>query len=240
MIKYVAVTSMNEKYYDICGRAMLRSYKKYWSHIIPLYVYNEDDFTIKIDTIKPMGWNLGKEYQKFQERHTNEKVKKFSKKGFSIIHAMDNIEADRIIWLDADVILKRTMHLQLLDLISDESTLSTHYSVWHENNDTIYHSCETGFFILNKNHTGFNDFRATYKNIYYNDVTAGLRRFYDGEIYGKTVEIMQDKEHKMINLNPSRHKTPISRSLLDPYLTHFKAGLKDRVNFSTFDQDDNE
>jgi hypothetical protein len=33
-----------------------------------------------------------------------------------------------------------------------------------------------------------------------------------------------------MNLNPGRHKTPISRSVLAPYLNHFKAGVKDNID----------
>jgi len=230
MTKYAAITSMNQKYYDHCGKSMLSSYKKFWSKNIPLYVYNEDNFNIKIKNVESVGWNLSNDYWDFQNRHTNTKVKTFAKKGFPIIDAMQNIECDRLIWLDADTILQRGIHLQLLNLIAPDDVLSTHFSVWHVKDNIEYHSCETGFFILNRRHKGFEDFYDTYRDIYVNDKTDGLRRFYDGEVYGKTVELMQDKGYKVLNLNPSKHKTPIPRSILSPYVTHYKAGLKDTLN----------
>jgi len=70
----------------------------------------------------------------------------------------------------------------------------------------------------------------TYKDIYVNDRMKDLRRFYDGEVYGKTVELLENKGHKMMNLNPGKHRTPIPRSVLAPYLNHFKAGVKDRID----------
>jgi len=182
-MKYAAITSMNEAYYNHCGRTMLKSYKKYFSTITPLYVYNEDEFEIKVKTITSMGWNLGIQYNSFQQRHTNDRVKTFAKKGFSIIHAMDNVEADRIIWLDADIVFHEEMPSQLLDLIA----------------------------------------------------VTGLRRFYDGEVYGKTVDLMEARGYKMLNLNPADHKTPISRSVLSPYLSHYKAGLKDAIDFQNLE-----
>jgi hypothetical protein len=39
----------------------------------------------------------------------------------------------------------------------------------------------------------------------------------------------------MINLNPGKHKTPISRSVLAPYLTHYKASLKETADFKKID-----
>lgn len=236
--KYAAITSMNEPYYEHCGRAMLRSYKQHWHHLMPLYVYNEDNFEIKVKTVKSLGWDLGLSYEKFQKRHSNERVKTFAKKGFSIIHAMRNINAQRLIWVDADVIIQANIPHQMLDLISPDDVLSTHYSVWHEQDKKIYHSCETGFFILNTQHEGYKEFCDVYEDIYCNDRTEDLRRFYDGEVYGKTVEIMETKGYKMLNLNPGKHKTPIGRSVMAPYINHFKAGLKDSVDFSKFDVDD--
>lgn len=238
MTKYAAITSMDQTYYDHCGRAMLRSYKKHWSHILPLSVYNEDDFKVKVSTVECVGWNLGDAYESFQQRHSNARVKTFAKKGFPIIDAMKNLDCDRLIWIDADVIIQNEIPKQLLQLISPDDVLSTHFSVWHVENSVTYHSCETGFFILNKNHPEYAEFCNTYIDIYTKDKTDGMRRFYDGEIYGKTVEIMESKGCKMMNLNPGRHKTPIGRSVLSPYITHFKAGLKDNRDFSKFESDD--
>jgi len=65
-----------------------------------------------------------------------------------------------------------------------------------------------------------------YKTIYENDITHDLRRFYDGEVYGKTVEHMKST-YKVLNLNTGKFKTPIPRSVLAPYIDHLKAGAKD-------------
>jgi len=108
--------------------------------------------------------------------------------------------------------------------------LSTHFSVWHKKDGKEWHSCETGFFILNKTHPEFDTFYKTYRDIYVNDKNQDLRRFYDGEVYGKSVEILESAGNKMMDLNPGRHRTPIPRSILAPYLNHFKAGVKDRIN----------
>jgi hypothetical protein len=237
-MKYAAITSMDEKYYNHCGKAMLASYKKHWSNVLPLYVYNEDNFHVKVKTVQTLGWNLGTEYEKFQQRHKNERVLTFAKKAFSIINAMDKIIADRIIWLDADTIIQNEIPLQMLDLIAPYDVLSTHFSVWHRKENIEYHSCETGFFILNRQHKAFKTFCDVYKDIYSNDNIEGLRRFYDGEVYGKTVETLENLGHKMLNLNPGRHKTPISRSVIAPYITHFKAGLKDTIDFTQFDEEE--
>jgi hypothetical protein len=230
-INYEVITSMNNTYYNKTGRPFLKSFSKHFGHICDVHVYNEGLFEPKAKNMVTEGWDLGPEFVKFQKRWKNDRVKTFAKKGFSIIHAMNTIDCDRLIWMDADTLLVEDFNVQLLDMIAPKDVLSTHFSVWHTVNDITYHSCETGFFILNKNHPGFNEFKDTYTRIYTKDENTDLRRFYDGEVYGKTVELMEKRGHKMLNLNPGKHKTPFSRSVIGPYIQHFKAGLKDRINF---------
>lgn len=235
--EFACITSMDQNYFSRCGKAMLDSYQSRFTKKIPLFLYNEDNFNPKIKGVKNMGWDLGEDYLNFIARwkDKNSRVTTFSKKAFSIIHAMKNIECDYLIWLDADVICKKPMPYQLFELITSDSILSTHFGVIHEwplkdNLDNISFSCETGFFILNKNHTKFNTFVSTYENFYIHDQTENLRRFYDGEVYGATVKILEKENAKMLDLNPGNaHKTPIPRSILAPYISHYKAGLKDTL-----------
>lgn len=234
---YALISSMDKEYFNHSGKAMLQSYKRNASNIGEFWLYNEQLFEPKVKGVNKAGWNLGPEYVKFHRRHTNSKVKTFSKKAFPIIDAMERIKCDRLVWIDADAVFTQPMPRMLLELISPDDTLSTHFSVWHEHNGKTYHSCETGFFILNKQHPGYKDFCNNYKDIYYNDKTEGLRRFYDGEVYGKCVELAEAQGHKVLNLNPGKHKTPISRSVIAPYISHFKAGLKENVDFSQYEDE---
>ena len=87
----------------------------------------------------------------------------------------------------------------------------------------FYDSCETGFFLLNKAHKHFDEFKNTYKDIYYNDNIEGMRRFYDGEVYGKTVTTMANCGYKLRDLNTAKNKSPIGKSVLKDYIDHFKA-----------------
>jgi len=238
--KFMVMTSMDKKYYEASGKAMMASWKRHAAIIGDLWVYNEQLFEPKIKGVFKAGWNLGDEYVKFQRRHSNNKIKTFAKKAFPIIDAMERfVQFDRIVWVDADAVFTQNFPRMLIELIAPDNVLSTHFSVWHQKNDKEYHSCETGFFILNRRHEGYKEFCELYKDIYYNDrdEELGLRRFYDGEVYGKCVEIMEAKGHEMMNLNTGKHKTPISRSIISPYVSHFKASLKDKVDFSEYEKD---
>ena len=239
MTSFVSITSMNSKYYNHSGKVMIKSYSEYFDNSVPLYVYNEDDDLFKIRNVTSLPWDLGTDYESFQERWIkNSKVCGFAKKAFSIIHAMNNIECDRLIWLDADTIITRDVLLQFLEIISPDDVLSTHYGVVHPwpsdtNEDRTAISCETGFYILNKRHDSFNKFREIYTHMYVNVRNDNIRRFYDGEVYGETVRLLSQDGVQMLDLNPGNvHKTPIPRSILAPYISHNKAGLKDTINYA--------
>jgi hypothetical protein len=224
-MKFACVTSMNKTYFDRCGKYMLASYKEYANHI-PLYLYNEDFTTDYTSNLQ--GWNLGKDYEDFIQRWLlKSSVTKFAKKGFSIIHAMENIDCDRLIWIDADCILTKSLDIDLLKSITSKKTLSSHFSVYHMQDEKEYHSCETGFFILNKQHSKFEDFKNTYKSIYVKDDYKNLRRFYDGEVYGEAVNRLNGPWMNNLNIS-KKYKTPISKSILKDYIKHYKGkGLKE-------------
>ena len=237
MTTYTVITSLNQQYFDHCGRACLETFSRFWPDDIQMVVYNEDMMQPKkFKRISYLPWHvLGQDFLDFSNRTENSRVLQFAKKAFPIIHAMDTINTDRIIWLDADVATKILVNRQLLDLISNDRVLSTHYGVKHPwpsdlDPERISFSCETGFFILNTRHAMFRDFANLYKKYYLEDIGYNLRRFYDGEVYGAVVDAMEKQGAAMYELNPEqKHKTPIPRSIMAPYIQHFKAGVKDNI-----------
>lgn len=223
-------TSMDQDYYDHCGKAMIHSFAHNMKDA-KLNIYNEGWFVPKENnkSVHLRGWALGLDYNRFVRRWKKEKrVVQFSKKGFSIIKAMEEIKADRLVWLDADTIVKKHIPMQLINLMCPDDTLSAHFMVKHTKDKKDFFSCETGFFVLNTQHPHFKTFYNTYSRIYKNDENENLRRFYDGEVYGATImEIEKTTDARLMDLNPAWHKTPISRSIVSPYIEHFKAGVKE-------------
>ena len=224
---YAFISSMNKNYFDKCGKLMLDSFNEY-NPKHKLYLYNED-FSPNYDNVILQGWNLGKEYEEFQSCFSvKSSVYKFAKKGFSIIHAMNDVKCDYLIWIDADCEIKQNFNKKFLKSITNKNILSSHFSVWHNKNNRVYHSCETGFFVLNKNHYKFSEFKKIYSQIYINQEVELIRRLYDGEVYGETVRRLTGDW--MNNLNPGRHKTPIPRSIIKDYISHYKGkSLKDSI-----------
>lgn len=229
MSDFALVTSMDQDYYDFCGHHMLNSYVTHTRHL-PLYLYNEE-FDPDIDCYK-QGWQLGKEFDDFVDRWQDlPRVVTFAKKAFSIMHAFENIDCKRLIWVDADCIFKKPLDQKFLSLITDDQTLSTHFGVSHVKSGRTYFSCETGFFIVNRQHRLFPAFADTYREIYVDDQIENLRRFFDGDVYGETVTRLNGPH--MRNLSVGVWKTPIKHSELRDYLVHYKGKKYKQIRFSS-------
>lgn len=234
MKTFAVVTSMDEAYYQKCGQACIESFGTHWPGNIHLYVYDEGILNPpKRKWVTYLPWSdLGKDFENFCNRGHGDRTITFAKKAFSIIAGMRNIDVDRLIWMDADVVSTYSVNEQLLDMIAPDGTLSTHYGVVHPwpsdtNPDRTSFSCETGFFILNRRHAKFHAFVNRYLEYYNQDLGYNLRRFYDGEVYGAVVQEFS-RSARMLELNPGyRHKTPIPRSIMAPYIMHYKAGAKE-------------
>ena len=78
-VRFVMMTSMDKKYYEASGKAMMASWKRHAEVIGDLFVYNEQLFEPKIKNVQKAGWMLGEEFVKFQRRHSNSKIKTFAK-----------------------------------------------------------------------------------------------------------------------------------------------------------------
>lgn len=239
-MKIALMTSFNQAYYDSYGKYLVNSFIKYWPKEVTLHVYNEDmDFITKASNIKPMGFNLGKNYEEFVTRPHKPRIKIFAKKAFSWLHACKNIDADRIIWIDSDCQTIKTVPLSFLESIVPDDKLTAHMGIWYWDKktrdgivkltDPIY--CpETGFNVINKNHALFKDFIECYENYYMSDKGTELRRFYDNDVFGAVVKSLPEKY--FVELNPDSHKTPMRRTILGEYFEHYKGKVKKNEDFS--------
>jgi len=237
-MKIVAITSFNQKYYDLIGKDSVDSFLRYWPTNISITCYIEDMILNPIDRLNIIDFSeLCNQYQEFQNSNQRPRVKIFAKKAYSIIHAMENIDCDFLIWLDADTITTQQVNLKQITSLCQSNDLATFMGVYHNKNNQTYFSAETGFFILNKNHKGFTDFSNRYREYYDKRLTEKLRRFYDGEVFGAVVK---DLEHKYefndmcLKFN-KQYKTPLRRTTVGKFLHHYKAkSTKDKFIANKF------
>jgi lipopolysaccharide biosynthesis glycosyltransferase len=231
-MKLEIITSFNQKYYDLIGKDCVDSWLKYWPEEYSLTCYVEEFTMPNHNRIKQIPFdNLPKEYFAFQNSNqNNNREKTFAKKAYSIIHAFENVNADRIIWIDADTITIQPIDTKLLLTCCPDDILATFMGVWHHKdkddlNSELKFSVESGFFIVNVQHKGFKKFASRYREYYDKKITQGLRRFYDGEVLGAVILELKN-EFKFKDLCESfgkKYRSPLPHTDLGKYIVHYKS-----------------
>lgn len=221
------ITSFNQRYYDLIGKDSVESWLKYWPIDMKLTCYVEEFYLPKQERIKQISFDtFNAEYTTFQSS-VSKQVQKFAKKAFSFIHAMEHSTADRIVWLDADVITQDTLPRELLESLLPNDVLCTHMGVTYtESKDGTpgrWFVPETGFFAVNTRHAKFHDFKNEYKRLYVEKDHAHLRRFYDNDVYGDAFEKMKAPGLDLCEGLEKGYKTPLRHTVLGPFLHHYKA-----------------
>jgi hypothetical protein len=231
-MKIKVITSFDERYYNLIGKECVDTWLEYWPKELSLTCYVENFRLDNTKRIEQIDFDqLPSEYFEFQKSKFNDRVKIFSKKAYSVIHAFENLDADRIIWVDADVITFDKIPLVFLENLCPNDTLATfmgvhHHKIKDDETSPLMFSGETGFFILNKTHVGFKEFANRYKEYYDKRITENLRRFYDGEVFGAVVEEFKDK-YKFFDLASTtgkKAKSPLKYTELgQKYIRHYKS-----------------
>lgn len=222
------ITSFSEEYYNKIGKDSIESWLNYWPSDMKLNCYVEGKFQIVNNPrIMPIPFEVT-EYTKFLERgKIGGQERKFAKKAFSFIHSMQTTGADRIIWLDADVISINSITREFIESILPKEVLSTHMGVtyWETKNGIPgrWYVPETGFFAVNTHHPKFAQFRDEYRRRYLEHDNSNLRRFYDNDVYGYVLEELNTETLDLCKDFAKPYKTPLRHTVLGPYIHHYKA-----------------
>lgn len=237
MINVVCISSLNKRYYDIAGKYAIESFLKYWPKDIKLHLYTEDVLNLKSDQIIEHNFKEVErdiDYNTFIEN--NVKVKKeipMAKKAFSIMTAIDNLDADYIIWLDMDMLTIKPIDKNFVTNLCNDNLL-TYMGVLYpknERNKMNYYSSETGFFIINCNHKKLQDWCKEYRKIYRERIDYNLKRLYDNDVFGFVTHKFKKQGVNLndLNVNHPTRKTPLTAkdNPLKKYFLHFKGGRKE-------------
>lgn len=232
-VKIQVITSFNQAYYDKIGHACVETWLQHWPGELDLTCYVEEFCLPEQPRLKQIDFaELGNSYCEFQKSNVKDRVKTFAKKAYSVIHAMENSTADRIIWLDADVLTTADISMSVLESLCPDNTLATYMQVYHEKDNRIWISAETGIFVLNTQHPEFKAFAQRYRQYYDEHITENIRRFYDGEVFGKVANEFKSYVRDLCADFKKPYKTPLRHTVLGPYLNHYKSkGTKDNFSY---------
>lgn len=224
-MKIEIITSFDQRYYDMIGHACVSSWLQYWPEELALTCYVEGMTLPENSRIQQIPFTeLGAEYEQFQQSDESDRAKTFSKKAYSVIHAFENSTADLLIWLDADVITKRKLPLEMIQSLCSEKQLAAYMAVDHDG----WYSAETGIFAVNTRHSEFKKFAARYRERYNKHIKHDLRRFYDGEVFGAVAKEFRARPYR-VEMNDlcgkftKAYKTPLKHTELGIYLQHYKS-----------------
>lgn len=225
------ITKVDKAYYDRIGKECIYSWLQYWPKDMKLTVYVEDFVLPHNDRIVQITFDkMCKEYWDFQNSDQNKRVKTFSKKAYSIIHAYENLDADRIIWIDADAITNRPIEKSFLETLCSDDVLISFMGVFHHRikedpNSELMYDVESSFFVTNKRHAGFEALSKRYREYYDKKITHNIRRFYDGDVLGGAIIDVRDryKVNDWCDTLEKRPKSPMPSLPIGKYIKHFKS-----------------
>lgn len=238
MTKVIAVTTMNKRYYDVCGKYAIQTFQKHWKNIT-LHVYREDEFDVAGDLSNIVFHSideLDNGYFDFIKRNHNNRIKTFSIKAFVLLQALEKLSCDYLVWHDADLVTKQQVTPEFFeDLCANNLAVYNGIDyIWDKGDgrgERTFHSCDSGFFILNTKVSSIKTLAKRYKQYYMEEITENLKRFYDNDVLGNVLVELEREGIKTLDLNKSTRDrfSPMNMKSnpLQPFLTHFKGGRKE-------------
>ena len=224
------ITSFNQLYYDLIGKDSVSSFLEHWPTDLKLTCYVEEIRLPKNDRIVQIKFSkLDPDYDQYQlDTSLNQSMKKFAKKAYSFMHAMNHSTADWIVWLDADVLTVQSLPIELLQRVLRPDYLAMYMGVTYitdkSGNPGNWLVPETGIFAVNTQHADFAAFRAEYCRRYLERDYADLRRFYDNDVFGAALAVVPDAAVLDLCAGFKKsYKTPLRHTVLGDHLIHYKA-----------------
>lgn len=228
-MSYTVITGMSNDYFNLIGKRMLESWLIYWPENFSIIVYTEDDIDfdrprIIFESLADMEPAYHK-FQKAEVKKRERRAKTFAKKAWPIMKHLRN-NTGRLIWVDADVITHNYVTKEWLDQL----LLTEHFSAHLGVPQSQYYSVETGFFIINLENKFKNIFLDEYQRIYYERDFTGIKKPFDGDVFGKVITSLRNCPGFAFNELNAKYKTRLSPFdyVFRLRMKHYKAARKEK------------
>ena len=183
-----------------------------------------EDFTVKTNDSRIIveDWNDVKQLHSQWDNtrgSSNSRHRKFTYKACAQIAAWRKLGTGKLLWLDADLVVLKTIPKGFFDKVLEHYPLAS----WGE-------ICfESGTVWFNLDHPDFQKIKENYEGVYLGDI--GLpegQRWFDGEILGWAVnEAKVPYKNLWCYATTQKTSTPLNRSWIGEHIQHFKAKRKD-------------
>lgn len=235
------VTSCSAKGFKEYGLRFLETFEALWPQGLPLFFVTEDMNEIDLPQLERRPFHAlsltadsPQRVIDYFARHLNNKAArgessrarpgydfrldawKFSKKVFAINMAMERTQAQRLIWLDADVVTLAQPPMSLLRSMPPEGFALACLDRGR------YHS-ECGFVGYNLKHSQTRTFLTTFQNLYLDDFVFSLKEWHDSYVFDWLRRRSGIVSYRIPHRNPSH---PFVYSELGRYMDHLKGNRK--------------
>lgn len=186
MSSVAVVTTFAKDHINVYGKRFVDSFKKNCNY--PVYIYAEDFSSEEINHQVTDFYSNIPEHVKFknsiEEQISNLNVKeqnrlrkalRWSYKSFVIIHALETIKSDYIVWIDADVETINTVPDDLIEKLCGKYLMMCYPQ---QLDDGVH--IESGFIIFNKNHPEIQKVINHYRRGYYLEQVLTIKKPWDG------------------------------------------------------------
>jgi len=219
-MKYAVITTFHQPGLTQYAQTMIDTFEKYWPDTVDLYCYAEDCKPIATKSnvhildlhqqspdlvqfkkkYQDVPWANGMEMKEtglpFKDNNFKWDAVRFSNKVFTVIDAIKNIDADWIIWLDADSKTHSSVSLEFLQRVCPSS-----YFVSYLGRRPKYHS-ECGWVAYNNRHKDTQQFATEWRNLYMSGELFNLKEYHDSYVFDVLRKQYQEKGTQFYNLSP--------------------------------------
>lgn len=229
---FAAVTTCNLAGWDAYGVRMVRSFVRHWPADVPLYVYSEDAISV---AMKP----LPRWLNEFKERHrknpdahgraggaynyTRDCVR-FAHKVAAVTDAALSVDADVLIWMDADTVTHARVTVGWLEELMPDDC----YIAWLDR-VRIYPEC--GFYMLALKHPAHRWIMESWVDLYRSDAVLKFPQTHDCWSLQAVIEDAQKrgdiKVHSLSGERGRKTHHPLINGPLSKCLDHCKGPRKD-------------
>lgn len=229
---YNCITSMHQPYYDSIGKHMIASWLKYWTGDYKLHLYLEDcEIEFDDSRLVIVDWNTHckQDWEHFITKTDHPQAHTFAKKGFATLHAWRNIQGDRTVWLDADVLFTKTMTHDVLERSLEGCMIALFESVYRVQPPTAF-SAESGYVIVDNTHDQFEAFVDEYERLYRSETKPDTTyNWWDNQVLMAAAHPFRSVVNDLTRYKQRKTQTPLNACWLGEYMKHFKANGKDRI-----------
>lgn len=251
-MKYTVITTFHQAGLELYGQKMIDTFEQHWPESVDLVIYAENCSPVvrksNVRVVDLLG--VSKECRRFVKRHRDNpeahgglgthnqgdwtekksfkwQAVRFCYKVFSVEHALNNINSDWIIWLDADSKTHSSISLEALAKVCPDNSDFSYLG-----RTDRYHS-ECGWVGYRKGGNHAINFANRFAGMYIADEIFNYREWHDSYIWDIVRKEFQQKGAVFHDLNPEPDTKglaghPFINSELGKYLDHMKGDRKHR------------